>query len=252
MYFKTTRIPINFMSFTFSGSYVTLKININNDARGIHVNKIRIAIADDHAVLLAGLKAMLNASPNFEVVGVASDGVEALKMLEKCSPDVLILDISMPGMGGVECLKEIRHRGLVCKILVLTMYDEEEYVKEVMRAGANGYVLKRSADTELIEGILKVHSGKKFLNEGLSEKLIDNLLRSPSEKIDQQDPYVLLSAREREVLRLLAKGFTNTEIGEALSLSAKTIDTYRSRIMQKLCLHRKSELFNYATQHKLI
>lgn len=216
------------------------------------MNKIRIAIADDHAVLLAGLKAMLNSSTLFEVVGVASDGLETLKMVEKCNPDVLILDISMPGMGGVECLKEIRHRGLACKILVLTMYDEEEYIKEVMRSGANGYVLKRSADTELFEGILKVHSGKKYLNEGLSEKLIDNLLRSTPEKVDEQDPYVLLSSREREVLRLLARGFTNTEIGETLSLSAKTIDTYRSRIMQKLGLHRKSELFSYATQHKLI
>ena len=216
------------------------------------MKKIQIAIADDHTVLRAGLKAMLNSSPHFEVIGEASDGLETLKLLEKSRPDVLILDLSMPGMGGVECIKEIRHRGTPCKILVLTMYDEEEYVKEVMRAGADGYVLKKSADTELFDGIIKVHSGKKFLNEGLSEKLIDNLLRTTGENLDQKDPYILLSAREREVLRLLARGFTNGEISQMLSLSAKTIDTYRSRIMQKLNVHRKSELFNYATQHKLI
>jgi DNA-binding NarL/FixJ family response regulator len=155
-------------------------------------------------------------------------------------------------MNGTECIKEIRYRGIPCRILVLTMYDDEEYVKEVMRAGADGYILKKSADTELIDGIEKVSSGKKYLNESLSEKLLDNLLRTPDEGPDRRDPYILLSTREREVLRFLAQGYTNSEIGEQLSLSAKTIDTYRSRIMHKLNVHRKSELVNYAIQYKLI
>lgn len=216
------------------------------------MEKIRIVIADDHAVLRSGLKAMLNYSPQFEVVGEAANGLEALRLLEDLRPDVLILDLSMPGMSGAECIKEIRYRGLPCRVLVLTMYDDEAYVKEVMRAGADGYMLKKSADTELMEGIVKVHAGKKYLNESLSEKLLDSLLRAPGEGPDRRDPYVLLSSREREVLRFLAQGYTNSEIGAALSLSTKTIDTYRSRIMHKLNVHRKSELVNYAVQYKLI
>lgn len=216
------------------------------------MEKIRIAIADDHPVLRSGLKAMLNYDSRFKVVGEASNGLETLDMLEKCRPDVLILDLAMPVMGGAECVKEIRYRGIPCRILVLTMYDDEEYVKEVMRAGADGYILKRSADTELIEGIVKVHSGKKFLPESLSEKLMENLLRTSDEGPDQQDPYILLSSREREVIRFLARGYTNGEIGTRLSLSPKTIDTYRSRIMEKLKVRRKSELVNYAIKYKLI
>ncbi len=216
------------------------------------MEKIRIVIADDHAVLRSGLKAMLNYSPQFEVVGEAANAQEALRLLDELRPDVLILDLSMPGMSGVECVKEIRYRGLPCRVLVLTMYDDEAYVKEVMRAGADGYMLKKSADTELMEGIVKVYAGKKYLNESLSEKLLDSLLRTPEEGPDRRDPYVLLSAREREVLRFLAQGYTNSEIGAMLLLSTKTIDTYRSRIMHKLNVHRKSELVNYAVQYKLV
>lgn len=206
------------------------------------MEKIRIVIADDHAVLRSGLKAMLNYSPQFEVVGEAANAQEALRLLDELRPDVLILDLSMPGMSGVECVKEIRYRGLPC----------QAYVKEVMRAGADGYMLKKSADTELMEGIVKVYAGKKYLNESLSEKLLDSLLRTPEEGPDRRDPYVLLSAREREVLRFLAQGYTNSEIGAMLLLSTKTIDTYRSRIMHKLNVHRKSELVNYAVQYKLV
>lgn len=216
------------------------------------MDKIRIAIADDHPVLRSGLKAMLNYDLRFEVVGEASNGLETLDMLEECRPHVLILDLAMPIMGGAECIKEIRHRGIPCRILVLSMYDDEEYVKEVMRAGADGYILKRSADTELMEGIIKVYSGKKFLPEILSEKLMENLLRTSDEGPDDQDPYILLSSREREVIRFLARGYTNGEIGARLSLSPKTIDTYRSRIMYKLKVRRKSELVNYAIKYKLI
>lgn len=217
------------------------------------MDKIRIAIADDHAVLRSGLKAMLNYDPRFEVIAEAANGLETLAVLEHCCPDVLILDLSMPGMGGVECIKEIRHRGLACRILVLTMYDEEEYVKEVMRAGADGYILKKSADTDLIEGIITVHSGKKYMNEFLAENLLNNFLRNPTEVPEaNRDPYFILSTREREVLRYLAQGYTNSEIGKMLSLSSKTIDTYRSRIMQKLNMHRKSELVNFAIQYKLV
>lgn len=216
------------------------------------MNKIRIIIADDHAVLRSGLKALLSYTPQFDVIGEAGDGMTAIKMVEEIHPDVLILDLSMPGMNGVECIKELRSRGLSCRILVLTMYDDEEYIKEVMRAGADGYVLKKSADTELIEGIIKIYSGKKYLNETISQTLINSLLKTSTNEPEGANPYKLLSIREREVLRFLAKGYTNSEIAEMLSLSPKTIDTYRSRIMSKLNVRKKSELVNYAMQHKLI
>nr|WP_092068597.1 response regulator transcription factor [Dendrosporobacter quercicolus]NSL47155.1 response regulator transcription factor [Dendrosporobacter quercicolus DSM 1736]SDL78349.1 two component transcriptional regulator, LuxR family [Dendrosporobacter quercicolus] len=216
------------------------------------MNKIRIIIADDHAVLRSGLKALLSYTPQFDVIGEAGDGMTAIKMVEEVHPDVLILDLSMPGMNGVECIKELRSRGLSCRILVLTMYDDEEYIKEVMRAGADGYVLKKSADTELIEGIIKIYSGKKYLNETISQTLINSLLKTSTNEPEGANPYKLLSIREREVLRFLAKGYTNSEIAEMLSLSPKTIDTYRSRIMSKLNVRKKSELVNYAMQHKLI
>lgn len=213
---------------------------------------IRIVIADDHAVLRSGLKALLNCSPQFEVIGEAGDGLEAIKMVEELKPDVLILDISMPDMNGVDCLKEIRSRNLTCRVLVLTMYDDEEYIKEVMRAGADGYVLKKSADTELIEGIVKIHSGKMYLNEKVSQTLIESLLHTAAVEPDIRNPYVLLSIREREVLRFLAQGYSNSEIADLLSISAKTVDTYRSRVMNKLSLRKKSELVNYAIKYKLI
>lgn len=212
---------------------------------------IKIILADDHTLIRAGLKALLSFSPEFEVIGEADDGLSAIHQVEEKHPDILILDLSMPNMSGIDCIKEIRSRGLHCNILVLTMYDDEEYIKEVMRSGADGYLLKKSADSELIAAIHKIYHGKKYLNEAISETLIDSLLRSAPTKADITDPYILLSIREREVLRYLAKGFTNSEIAEILSLSPKTIDTYRSRIMNKLNIKKKSELVNYAMQHRL-
>jgi len=173
-------------------------------------------------------------------------------MVESLKPNVLLLDLSMPDMNGIDCIKEIRSRGLTCPILVLTMYDDEEYITEVMRSGANSYVLKKSADTELMECIMKIHTGKKYLNEALSQSLLNSILYTSTDTPDQQSPYKILSTREREVLRFLAHGHTNSEIAALLSLSPKTIDTYRSRIMHKLNIHKKSDLVNYAIQYNLI
>jgi two-component system response regulator NreC len=202
--------------------------------------------------LRSGLKSLLNSAPQFEVVGEAENGIEAIALVNILNPDVLILDLSMPDMNGIDCIKEIRSRGLTCPILVLSMYDDDEYIKEVMRSGANSYVLKKSADTELMESIIKIHTGKRYLNEVLSQSLLNNLLDTSVNTPDHQDPYKVLSVREREVLRFLALGHTNSEIASLLSLSPKTIDTYRSRIMNKLNIHKKSDLVNYAIQYKLI
>jgi len=218
----------------------------------LSITKIRIVIADDHAVLRSGLKSLLNSSPQFEVIGEAENGFQAIDMVETLKPNVLLLDLSMPDMNGIDCIKEIRSRGLTCPILVLTMYDDEEYITEVMRSGANSYVLKKSADTELMECIIKIHTGKKYLNEALSQSLLNSILYTSTDVPDQQSPYKILSTREREVLRFLAHGHTNSEIAKLLSLSPKTIDTYRSRIMNKLNIHKKSDLVNYAIQYNLI
>ncbi len=185
-------------------------------------------------------------------MGEAENGIEAIALVKSLNPDVLILDLSMPDMNGIDCIKEIRSRGMTCPILVLSMYDDEEYIMEVMRSGANSYVLKKSADTELMESIIKIHTGKRYLNEALSQSLLNNLLYTDSNTPDHQHPYKVLSVREREVLRFLALGHTNSEIANTLSLSPKTIDTYRSRIMNKLNIHKKSDLVNYAIQYKLI
>lgn len=216
------------------------------------MDKITILIADDHAVLRSGLKALLTASPQFMVVGEAGNGWDAIKLAEQLSPDVIVLDISMPGPGGPQCVREIRQRSLPCRILVLTMHEELDYVREMMLAGADGFVPKRSADTELISGIAKVAAGKKYMNEELSQALLTTLLRTASSTKGGQDPFQLLSTRERAVLRQVAQGHTNVEIAELLSISPKTVDTYRSRIMQKLNLTRKSELVAYAIQNKML
>ena len=216
------------------------------------MNKIRIIIADDHAVLRSGLKALLHCYPEFEVIGEAGNGQEAVDLVCEKEPDILLLDLSMPDMSGVECIKEIRSRKLSCPILVLTMYDDEEFVKEVMCSGANGYVLKRSADTELMAAIKRISEGKKYLNESISETLIDTLLKATTQSNDSDDPYKMFSGREREVLRFLAQGHTNTEFAEKLFISPKTVDTYRSRIMKKLNVSKKSELVNYAIRHKMM
>ena len=216
------------------------------------MNTIKIILADDHTLVRAGLKALLSLSEEFEVIGEAGDGEEAIRLVEDLQPDLLVLDLSMPHMGGTECIREIRSRGIACRILVLTMYDEESYIREVMQSGADGYLLKKSADTELIQAIHKIYCGGKYLNEEISEVLIHSLQQGFCQKEDTEtDPYVLLSIREREVLRYLAQGFSNSEIADILTLSPKTIDTYRSRIMSKLNLRKKSELVQYAVQHGL-
>ncbi|MCX7780535.1 MAG: response regulator transcription factor [Negativicutes bacterium] len=218
------------------------------------MHTIKILIADDHAVLRSGLKALFHSLPDLEVVGEAADGASAITLAATLRPDVIVMDVSMPGIDGIEAIKEIRRRNLPCRILVLTMHDEEEYVREIMLAGADGFVAKKSADTELIAGIRKVAAGTKYLNEALSQNLLSYLLHSAAfaDPPDSHDPYRLLSVREREVLRLLAQGHANVDIAAALSISPKTVDTYRSRLMAKLGCNKKSELVNYAIQHKLI
>ncbi|MDU2063875.1 MAG: response regulator transcription factor [Sporomusaceae bacterium] len=215
------------------------------------MGKIKIIIADDHSVLRAGLRLLLNNEPDFTVVGEAADGEEVLTLLETITADVLVLDLSMPGMGGLECMKEIASRGFSIKLLVLTMYDEEQYIKEAMKAGALGYVAKNAVDTELFVALRTVAKGQRYLSKENAELLLTSLLTDRSRQ-EENDPYVILSVREREVLKLLVRGFSLSQIAEQLYLSVKTVDTYKTRLMEKLHCSEKSQLVEYALHYGLL
>lgn len=215
-------------------------------------NKITLVLADDHVLLRAGLKLLLDREPTFAVVGEASDGAELLRLLEDTVPDIVILDISMPKIDGIECIKEIKSRGLKTKIIVLTMHDDENYIREVLGSGAMGYVQKCSVDTELFQAIRQVSLGQVYLNSRDSQNLLTTLVKSTWQKPGDDDPYAVLSAREREVLKMLARGYTLKDIADSLFLSIKTVDTYKTRIMEKLNFSKKSELVSYALRHGFI
>jgi two-component system, NarL family, response regulator NreC len=207
---------------------------------------IRIVLADDHQILLDGLRRLIDAKGDMQVVATANDVESTLAATREHRPDVLVLDISMPGGGGLEVARRVREMELPTKLVILTMYSEDRYVMEAVRLGAAGYVLKRSADTELIEAIRAVAAGEAYLTPAA----VRLLLATQQNETGRTEP--ALSPREREVLRFTARGFSNLEIAERLFVSPKTVDTYRSRIMAKLDLHRRSELVDYALRHGLI
>lgn len=212
--------------------------------------QIRILLVDDHAVLRAGLRALLEAEPGFLVVGEAATGEEGVMKAKQLLPDVVLMDLSMPGAGGLAAVKEISALDRGIRTLVLTMHGEEEHLLPVLEAGGSGYVNKRSADEELIEAIRTVASGDVFLYPS-GAKL---LLRGLKQKAEpgQEDPLEKLTDREREVLGFTVEGFSSSEIGKKLFISPKTVDTYRARIMEKLNLHHRSELVRFALQTGLL
>jgi two-component system response regulator NreC len=210
---------------------------------------IRILLVDDHSVLRAGLKALLEAEPDFRVVGEASTGEEALERIDLLKPDVVVMDISMPGMGGLQATKQIAEKG-VSKVLVLTMHAEEEYLLAVLEAGGSGYVKKTSADTDLTTAIRTVAKDEVFLYPAAAKLLLQGYRVKHDDT--RPDPLVKLTERERDVLAMTAEGFSSSEIGEKLFISPKTVDTYRSRIMQKLQLNHRSELVRFALNTGLL
>jgi two-component system response regulator NreC len=207
---------------------------------------IRIVLADDHQILLDGLRRLIDAKGDMQVVAVATDAATAIEAARVHKPDVLVLDISMPGGGGLEVARRVREMGLPTKIVVLTMYAEDRYVMEAVRLGAAGYVLKRSADKELLDAIRSVAAGEAYLTPAAVRLLL------ATQQNEGGRPEPPLSPREREVLRFTARGFSNLEIAERLFVSPKTVDTYRSRIMAKLDLHRRSEIVDYALRRGLL
>lgn len=210
---------------------------------------IRVLLTDDHAVLRAGLRALLDREPDMRVVGEATTGEEAVERVEALRPDVVVMDLSMPGAGGLEATRQITALGHGTRVLVLTVHAEEEYLLPVLEAGGSGYVTKTSADEDLTRAIRTVARGDVFLYPTAATLL----LRGFNAKSERgQDPLERLTDREREVLALTVEGFSSSEIGRKLFISPKTVDTYRARIMEKLDLHHRSELVRFALQTGLL
>jgi DNA-binding NarL/FixJ family response regulator len=212
---------------------------------------IKLLLADDHPVVRRGLRAMLEAEPDMTVVGEAGDGAEALRMAEALRPDIVIMDISMPQMDGLEATRRIKAEGLPTQVLILTVHAQERYLFPVLKAGGAGYVLKSTIDTELVGAIRTVASGGAFLYPSAAKLVLEDYLAHLRGGPDQ-DVYDQLSEREREVLKLIALGHTAPEVAEQLGLSPKSIETYRTRLMQKLDLHSRAALVRYALNRGLI
>lgn len=212
---------------------------------------IRILLADDHQIVRQGLRRILEENPEMEVVGEASDGRQAVQMALETKPQVIVMDLSMPQMNGMEAIRQLSKRLPSAKVLVLSMYSDESYVVQVLEAGATGYLLKDSADTDLMQAVLAVHSGKSFFSPLISRILLDEYVRQLQEK-GVTDRYELLTEREREILQLVAEGKTSREIAELLNISASTVDTHRAHIMEKLDLHNPYEVVLYAVRKGLI
>lgn len=211
------------------------------------MKKIRLLLADDHAVLRAGLRMLLDAQPDMEVVGEAADGEETVERVLELKPDVVLMDIAMGGMNGITATREIERRLPQTRILVLTMHDDEEYLRQMLEAGASGYVLKRAADTELIAAIRAVQRDEIFLYPAFVRVLLGDLIgRKDSDDPRQKHRQDVLSRRETEVLQLVALGYTNKQIAARLFLSVKTVESYRARIMGKLGLKSRAALVRYA------
>ena len=214
--------------------------------------KLNVLLADDHKLLRAGLKLLLQRNPDIAVVGEAADGEQTIQLYQQLEPDLLLLDLSMPKMDGLDCLREIKSRWPEAKVIVLTMHEDENYIKQAMQAGAAAYVHKSAADTDLFKAIDAVQAGQLYLSQQDSNLLLNVLLKQDPGPVDNQAPYVLLSPREREVLRLIAHGYSMAEVAERLSLSIKTVDTYKTRLMEKLGTTKKSELVSYALKYGLL
>lgn len=207
---------------------------------------IRILIADDHAIVAEGLRALINAQSDMEVVGLAGNGREAVKQTLEKEPDVVVMDNAMPELNGIEAARIIRKRREQTRVVMLSMHSTSVHVHRALQAGAGGYVLKESVGRELVDAIRTVHAGRRYLSKPLADDLLDRLVSDAPD-----DPLSRLSSRERQVLQMIAEGNSVVDIAGKLSLSRKTVETYRERMMEKLDVHDFASLIKFAVQHDL-
>lgn len=211
---------------------------------------IRILLVDDHAILRAGLRALLANYSDLQVVGEAGDGAAALVSVNELKPDIVVMDVAMPGMNGLTATRQIVETRPQTKILILTQYSNKEYVLPLLKAGAGGYVLKQAVDTDLVTAIRAVAQGESFLYPPVAKLVLEAYLQAPNG--GAEDPYGQLTDREREILVLVARGMTTREIAEVLHISPNTVDVHRARLMQKLDLHSVAEIASFAVRHGLL
>ena len=208
---------------------------------------ISILIADDHGVLRAGLRALLSADSSLQVVGEAGDGDEAIRLANQLQPDVVLLDVTMPGPGGLEVTRRLKETLPATRVLILTLHEDTSLLREALRAGAAGYIIKRAVDIELISAIHAVSRGEMYIHPALTHSLLKGLAQTAADKNEAS----ALTAREVEILQFIIKGYTNRQIANALSISVRTVDTHRANLMDKLEIHDRAGLVKYALEHGL-
>ncbi len=213
--------------------------------------KGKIVIAEDHTILREGLRALLSSQEDLDVVGEAEDGREAIRQVEELTPDLILMDLSMPKMNGVEAIREIRRRVPETKILALTVHKAEEFIVEVLQAGADGYIPKDASSNELMMAIKSVLMGKRYLSPSVSKVVIEGYLES-RRTFASSTPWETLTKREREILKLIAEGHKNKEIADFLCISVKTVEKHRANLMKKLDLHSAAALTAYAMERGLV
>jgi two-component system response regulator NreC len=214
------------------------------------LGKIRILLADDHTILRQGIRSLLESEPDLDVVGEAEDGHAVVKMACELQPDVVVMDIAMPLLNGLEATRQIKRDCPRARVLILTMHENEEYIRQVLASGAMGYILKDAAATDLIGAIRTVNRGESVLSPAITRLVIEDYLRWGDLK--DVNPGDDLTPREREILQLIAEGYSNKQIGEILCIAVKTVQSHRTNLMAKLDLHDRSELIKYAIRKKII
>jgi two-component system response regulator NreC len=212
---------------------------------------MRVLVVDDHTLVREGIRLLLESAPYIEVVGEAGDGLEALEKVRQLKPDIVLMDVAMPRLGGIEATKRIKQEFPSVQVLALTIHDNEEYLFQMLQAGACGYVLKKARPEELIAALEAAERGEVYLSPGMAKSLVEDYLKRV-EAGEEEDSYHRLTDREREILKLIAEGYTNPEIARMLHLSVKTVQAHRAHIMEKLNLHRPAELIKYAIRKGLI